>query len=239
MSPILNQDDIDKRIIAITGHYGSGKTEIAVSLALRFAANNKRPYKKISLVDLDIVNPYFRSRERRELLNNAGIEVYGSMYNTEITAELPALGANVRIPLEDPDCMAIVDFGGNDVGAMVINQFGKYFTPDNTSMLAVINMNRPDTSTIDGAMDHLAAIELVTGKKITGLINNSHMLRETTPDLIINGHMFCQQLATKCNIPIWADCFPAELISEKELQGIVGSPLLPLGLYMRPSWLDK
>jgi energy-coupling factor transporter ATP-binding protein EcfA2 len=91
----------NKRILLVTGHYGSGKTEFAVSLALLTARQDGRPYPKTALVDLDIANPYFRSRERRDLLEASGIGVYGSLYKTEITAELPALAANVRAPLED------------------------------------------------------------------------------------------------------------------------------------------
>ena len=112
------------RKIIITGHYGSGKTEFAVSLALLLAARN---IGKLALIDLDIVNPYFRSRERRELLNGAGIPVYGSIFEQEVTAELPALSASLRAPLEDAQCRVIIDAGGNDSGALVLNQFTKYF----------------------------------------------------------------------------------------------------------------
>ena len=121
---------LDKRILIITGHYGSGKTEFAVSYALLTARSGARAYPKTALIDLDIANPYFRSRERRDMLEAAGIGVYGSLYKTEITAELPALSATVRTPLEDEDCFVIVDAGGNDSGALVLNQFKKYFTPD-------------------------------------------------------------------------------------------------------------
>lgn len=93
-----------KHIHLIAGHYGSGKTELAVSLAL-FAAK-LRAYPRIALIDLDIANPYFRSRERRDLLEQAGVGVFGSAYREEITAELPALGASARGPLEDPSVSA-------------------------------------------------------------------------------------------------------------------------------------
>ena len=124
-----------RRIIAVTGHYGSGKTEYAVSLALLLAAEKALPWKRLAVVDLDIANPYFRSRERGELLEKAGVKVYGSAYHTEITAELPALDAAIRAPLEDEDCCVIVDLGGNDAGAKVIHQFRKYFERGENELL--------------------------------------------------------------------------------------------------------
>ncbi len=139
-----------KRILIVTGHYGSGKTEFSVSLAMLLAEHDNRPYPRLALVDLDIVNPYFRSRERTSLLENAGIRVYGGVYKTEITAEIPELAADIRAPLEDKGCFVIVDAGGNDSGAKVLNQFKKYFTPGETDVLAVLNFNRFETRDIDG-----------------------------------------------------------------------------------------
>ena len=161
---------LEKRIIAVTGHYGSGKTEFSVSLANLLAKEEDREYPRLALVDLDIANPYFRSRERKEQLEAQGIRVIGSAYDCEITAELPALSAAARGPLEDEGCRVIVDFGGNDAGALVLHQFRKYFQMDQHLMLAVVNASRAETRTIDGAMEHLAAIEYATGLPLDGLI---------------------------------------------------------------------
>ncbi len=227
-----------KRILIVTGHYGSGKTEFAVSYALLTARLKKEPYPKIALIDLDIANPYFRSRERRELLESEGISVYGSMYKTEITAELPALGATIRTPLEDETCFVIVDAGGNDSGALVLNQFKKYFTPDKTAVAAVINANRPETRDVAGATSHLTAIENVTGLTINGLINNTHLLRETTPETIADGHALCMRLCSETSKELWCDCYPEPIVPREKLAHI-SKYLMPLGLYMRPTWLDR
>jgi len=223
------------RKIILTGHYGSGKTEFAVSLALLLAA---RKAGKLSIVDLDIVNPYFRSRERRELLEEAGIPVYGSAFEKESTAELPALSANIRTPLEDSGCRVIVDAGGNDSGALILNQFHKYFTDDETTMLAVVNAKRPDTSGLNGALEHIAAIEAITGLKISGIINNSHLLRETTADTVIEGHKLCSSVCEATGKRLMCDCYPDGIVSPEDLSGLSGN-LMPMGLYMRPTWLDK
>ena len=222
------------RKIILTGHYGSGKTEFAVSLALLLAA---RKAGKLSIVDLDIVNPYFRSRERRELLEEAGIPVYGSAFEKESTAELPALSANIRTPLEDSGCRVIVDAGGNDSGALVLNQFSKYFTDNETTVLAVVNANRPDTCDLDGALAHITAIEKATGLTVTGIVNNCHLLRETTADVIIKGNTLCRKVCETTGKKLLCDCYPEGLVNPDELSGISGN-LMPMGLYMRPAWLD-
>ena len=223
------------RKLIVTGHYGSGKTEFAVSLAMLLAA---RDAGKLAIIDLDIVNPYFRSRERRGMLEAAGISVYGSIFKTEVTAELPALGAEVRTPLEDPGCRVIVDAGGNDSGALVLNQFMKYFTDDETTVLAVINANRPETRDVTGAIEHIVAIEGVTGLAVTGVVNNCHLLRETTAGTVVKGYELCRRICEATGKVLLCDCYPAGIVAPEELAGLSGN-LIPMGLYMRPTWLDK
>ena len=223
------------RKIVVVGHYGSGKTEFAVSLAMLLAAGATG---RLALIDLDIANPYFRSRERRDMLEKAGIRVYGSVYKTEITAELPALGADVRAPLEDPGCRAVIDAGGNDSGAIVLVQFKKYLLDDETTVLAVVNANRPETRDIDGAVGHIAAIEEAVGLEVGGIVNNSHLLRETTADTIIKGHDLCARVCEATGKKFWCDCYPVGIVEPEELS-CLSADLMPMGLHMRPTWMDK
>ena len=227
--------DLACRKTVFTGHYGSGKTEIAVSLALILAA---RAAGKLALIDLDIVNPFFRSRERRETLEAGGVCVYGSVFFDEVTTELPALGANLRAPLEDPGCRVIVDAGGNDSGALVLNQFREYFAGEDTTVLAVVNANRPGTASVGGALGHIAAIETATGLSVTGIVNNGHLLRETTAATVIEGYELCAKVCEATGKHLWCSCYPAGIVSPDELSGLAGG-LLPLGLHMRPTWLDN
>ena len=228
----------DRRVTVVTGHYGGGKTEFCVSLAMTLARSGFGPYGRLALVDMDIANPYFRSRERRGLLEKAGVRVYGSAYEHEITAELPALGANLRAPLEDGDCRVIVDVGGNDSGAVVLNQFGKYFGPEDALFLIVVNANRPETSTLDGALAHLRAIEEKTGRGIDGVINNCHLLRETDPQCVEKGHALCEALCRATGKLLWCDTYPAPIVPAEAVEGKY-EHLLPLGMYMRPTWIDR
>ena len=229
---------LEKIIIVVTGHYGSGKTEFSVSLAMLLSHDEKLKYKRLAIIDLDIANPYFRSRERRDMLEKNGIKKYGSAYEHEITAELPALGASSRIPLEDEDCQVIVDLGGNADGAKVLQQFRKYFNTNQYIHLAVVNANRPDTRNIDGALEHLRDIEFATGLPVDAIVNNCHLLRETTADTIAKGHALCEEISKHTGKKIACDCYAPDLIEEKDLHDI-GPYHMPIGLYMRPSWLDK
>lgn len=237
----------DKRIIIVTGHYGSGKTEFSVSLALLLAqchktllaAEKARLYPRLAVVDMDIVNPYFRSRERMELLESVGIKVYGSAHKkAEIAAELPELAADIRAPLEDKGCRVIVDAGGNDSGALVLNQFKKYYTPEETAVLAVLNFNRFETRDVDSAIVQIAAIERATGLVVEGVVNNTHLLRETTAETILKGHRLSNEFCKKTGKLLWCDCYPEQLVRKDELIEIPGY-LMPLGLHMRPTWLDR
>ena len=226
------------RKIIVTGHYGSGKTEFSVSLAMLLANNHPETTNNIALIDLDVINPYFRSREQREMLNNAGIDIYGSAFETESTAEVPALSAKIRAPLEDNACRVLIDTGGNDAGAVVLNQFSKYFSGDDTMVLAIVNANRPDTSELDGALEHIAAIEHITGLNVSFIVNNTHMLRETTTAEIIRGYNLCKRICEKTGKQFLCSCYPKGIVNPEELTELQ-SNLMPLGLYMRPTWLDK
>ena len=238
MSDFTGLREPDRRIMLVTGHYGSGKTEFSVSLAMLLAKRGFSPYKRLALVDLDIINPYFRSRERRAVLEAAGVPVYGSAYGHEVTAEIPEVSARIRAPLEDKDCRTIVDLGGNDSGSIVLNQFSRNFAPEESLMLLVVNANRPETRDLDGAMQHMRAIERATGRRVEGFINNTHLLRETDAACIGKGHRLCEQLCRETGGLLWCDCYPAGVVPEEALRGRY-EHLMPLGLYMRPGWLDR
>ncbi|MCL2425169.1 MAG: ATP-binding protein [Oscillospiraceae bacterium] len=220
-----------KRKIIVVGHYGSGKTEFSVSLAMLFASAKVQKhsnFNECAIVDLDIINPYFRSREMKEILEQHGVHVFGSAFNAEVTAELPALSANVRAPLENESCRVIIDTGGNDSGALPLNQFSKYFA-DDTTVLAVLNANRPGTSNIEGAIEHIKAIEQITNLQIAGIVNNTHMMQHTTAADIISGNAFCEKICKLTKKKLYFNCYPKTLINPSEITMLSGN-LIPLGL---------
>jgi len=227
------------RKTVVTGHYGSGKTEFAISLALICQGETLTIDRlKTAIIDLDIVNPYFRSRELRDMLESKGISVHGSTYDFEIGAEIPALGISLRAPLENEDCNVIIDLGGNDAGALVLNQFTKYFIDNETTVLAIVNANRPETSDAQSVIAHITSIENATGLTVSCIVNNTHLLRETTIDDILHGYEICKDVSKTTGKEILCSCFPEGIVNPGELTHIT-SNLMPLGLFTRPTWLDK
>ena len=144
----------------------------------------------------------------------------------------------MRAPLEDRGCRTIVDLGGNDSGAIILNQFRNNFAAEDTLTLIVVNANRPETRDFDGAMAHLESIERVTGLHVDGLINNTHLLRETDAGCIEKGHRLCQRICDETGRFIWCDCYPAGVVPYEAIAGKY-EHLMPMGLYMRPTWLDR
>lgn len=252
-----------KRILIVCGHYGSGKSEFSVSLAAEWAKANadntsnensaflqlfsekKRasPYSAsasppLAVVDLDIVNPYFRSREREALLASLGVPVYASMYKGHINAEIPALGAEVRAPLENPDTRVILDAGGNDAGANVLNQFRKYFTDETATMACVVNFSRFETQTPGESARQARAIESKTGLRCEYIINNTHLLRETTAAGILKGHALALETCEILGAQLFCTTYPAGIVPPEELTEIE-EYLFPVGLYLRETWHDR
>ena len=227
----------DKRIRVIVGHYGSGKTEFSVNYAIKLAEQGK----KTALADLDIANPYFRSRERQQLMESKGIRVYSNTFGYDIAADLPAITARIKAPLEDISYDTVVDAGGDDLGARILIQFDKYLTGPDCDLFCVINANRPETSSFQGALSHINRIQDETKLKITGLINNTHLLMETKADDILKGYDLCSALSEKLNIPVRYNCCRKEIWDDLKdrIKEIKEFNVFLTTLYMRDSWLDR
>lgn len=221
------------RKIAVTGHFGSGKTEFAVSLAFALSGCCS---DRLALCDLDIENPYFRSRECQTSLEAAGIRVYSDPFNGRNGSELQTISAAIRTPLEDTGCRVICDCGGDNVGAMILNQFKKYFTSGDFRLLCIVNCSRPGTDTPEKAVAHIRAIEQTTGLSVTGLISNNHMIRYTEPGHVFEGWEFVKRVEEMTGIPALAACCMSSLVPKVEGHGF---EVFPIGLYLRDTYLDK
>jgi hypothetical protein len=227
-----------KRVTLILGHYGSGKSEFAINYAVYLAKH----LKKISLIDLDIASPYFRSREKLKLLNDNKIETIFNTYGFDINLDLPAISASMFGAIEDKSKTIIIDCGGDRLGAKVVLQIKRFLPVDSElEILCVINANRNETNTFEGAKYHIREIEEEIGLKITGIVNNTHMLLATTLDDIYYGEQICKEIEFEMNIKHKITCIEENLLKEiskkdNEKQNI--SNFFPIHLYLRESWLD-
>ena len=182
--------------IIITGHYGSGKSNIAVNLAVEYAKNNK----KVFLIDCDIVNPYFRSADSKELLESNGVSLIAPLYaNTNL--DIPALPPDIQ-KVFAMDCIAVWDIGGDDSGAIVLGRYADSIKKDGYEMYYVLNFYRPLTETADEMTDLMHEIEFSSKLKCSAIINNSNLGAETDAKIISDTFADADAVAEKTGLPL-------------------------------------
>ncbi|WP_026476488.1 hypothetical protein [Alkaliphilus transvaalensis] len=220
----------DNRIRMIIGHYGSGKTEFAVNYAINLA----QVADHVAIADLDVVNPYFRSREKHEMLKPYGVTVLSS-YVKGSGSDLPAVSADVLGPLQDKSSNIILDVGGDSMGARTLGRYQEYFVPGEYDMFCVINANRPETQDVAGVLHHIDTIERASRAKVTGLINNTHLLRHTTVEEVLKGQELCKEVSKALNVPIKYIGVIESLMEKlpKDLEGTI----MPIKMIMREDWM--
>ncbi len=185
-------------LIIIVGGYGSGKSEISVNLARRLAADSSSP---VALADLDVVNPYFRSREAAAKLASFGVRTLVPP-GTQVYADLPVVIPDIKREIERRTSRLILDVGGDDVGARVLSSLTESILPESYDMLFVVNERRPFTSDVAGAAKVMLEIEAASRLKFTGLIANTHLMTETTAEIVLAGLEMARQLSAKTGLPI-------------------------------------
>ena len=222
----------DKRLVIVIGHYGSGKTEFSVNYAVKM----KEMFENVSIADLDIVNPYFRSREKRDFFEKIGIKLYdSSIRNTAV--DLPALPAELMGVILNENEKSILDVGGDPVGARVLARYAEQIKNTPYDMLYVINGNRPETNTVEGVLKYMKLIEATSKLKITGLINNTHMLKDTKVEDVEFGHELTKKVSWETNIPIRYEAVINETAVKIKNHEII-EKLFPINLYMREDWMS-
>lgn len=214
------------RLTLVAGHYGTGKTEFSVNLALALAAEGERT----ALADLDVVNPYFRSRERRELLEAAGVRLIAAA-QALADADVPALPAELHAVLEDRTLRGVLDIGGDPSGARVLARYRPRILKEDYQLLYVVNAARPEVRTAERSAEVLRAIEAVTGLRCTGLVNNTHLCAETTPEDVREGAALAEEVSRLTGVPVV--CHAAEARFREALRDL--DPF-PLELRMRKPW---
>ena len=196
-----------KRLTILCGHYGTGKTNCAVNMAMDL----KRQYPKVAVADLDIVNPYFRTKDSEEEFEKADIELICSRYaNTNL--DIPALPENLYRITEDRDTKMILDIGGDDSGAIVLGRLASAILEENDyEMLTVINKYRPLTPDVESTVEVLRDIEAASQLSFTGIVNNSNLGEETTPEDVIASVQYAEDVAAAMGIPVVMTTVKADL----------------------------
>ena len=189
----------DKRLTLFAGHYGSGKTNIAVNYAYKLAREGKR----VCIADLDIVNPYFRTKDSEAELKALGIRLISPQYaNTNV--DLPALPAESYSLVQDRSVYGIMDIGGDDRGAYALGRYaGAIKAENNYRMAFVVNCHRPLTSTVEDTVEIMKEIEAACGLEFTCIVNNSNLGPETTADTLLDSVDFVERLSAVTGLEIW------------------------------------
>ncbi|MFZ0242632.1 MAG: cobalamin biosynthesis protein CbiA [Desulfobacterales bacterium] len=217
-------------LVVIVGNYGSGKTEIAVNLAVE----RRRRGLEVRLADLDLVNPYFRTRDARQALRRIGIEVLLPPAEY-LYADLPILSPSIAGMIRRPGQLDLIDAGGDPVGARALSTLAAAFDKIPYRMLQVVNPLRPETSSVSGCLKLRREIEVAARLRVTGWIGNANLIDETTPQDILRGYEFMRQLAAESELPLTFITAAVDLqphIDWKRLE----CPVLTIARQLVPPW---
>jgi tRNA uridine 5-carbamoylmethylation protein Kti12 len=194
---IKNNESSIKKLNIFTGHFGSGKTEIAVNFAINLAAIGKQT----ALVDMDIVNPFFRSSDVKSIMEDMNIKVISPIFaNTNV--DVPALPAEINAVFEDESLHSVLDVGGDDVGAKVLGRYKDYIVKRDYDLYFVVNTRRPFTRDCESISGIINEIESASGLKVTKLVDNTNVLEDTDAQVLINSNKIISEVSKRNNIDI-------------------------------------
>lgn len=218
------------RLRIFTGHFGSGKTETALNYAISLAAHHDR----VCVVDLDIVNPYFCSRDASEYLTSQGIRLISAAPSLA-NAELGVISPEVFSVFNDKSYEVVIDVGGDDLGAVALGQYQRYFRAEPYDMYFVVNKHRPLSSDKQRVIDYVKKIEAASRLKVTHLVSNTNMSFETTVEDVLLGDRFVADLAKDLELPHAYTVCTSDLLDE--LQGRTEGELLGIQIFMKTPWM--
>ncbi|MDO5026552.1 MAG: ATP-binding protein [Tissierellia bacterium] len=224
--------DNNERITIITGHFGSGKTEFSINYAKYLS---KQIDKKIALIDLDIINTYFRAREHEDSLKKENIQVLSTAFKVT-TLDIPALDPAIEGAIIDKSKRVIIDVGGNPSGARALGRYNHVLDMVGYEQVFVVNANRPETATADQVIDFIERTQNQSQTKISWLVNTTHMLKNTSVEDILKGEKLLREVSQKTGIPIWCTAVLESLVDEvKKADPSIN--VFPISLYFRDDWM--
>jgi len=222
-----------KRFVVVTGHYGCGKTNLSLNLALDWA----RQGEAVTVVDLDIVNPYFRSSDYTALLAEKNVQVIAPRF-AGTTLDTPSLSSGIYAAFESTG-RVVFDVGGDDAGATALGRFSAEVRAVEHDLLYVINRHRNLTATPAEAAALLGEIEAASHLSATGVVNNSHLQRDTTVATVLDSREFAQETAALLGLPLVFSAVPkalAEQFSEDPSAANYIENAYPVSTYVRAPW---
>ena len=203
----------------MAGHYGSGKTQIATYLALEL----RKQHRRVTLCDLDIVNPYFRTIDNRELLESAGVRLISSELAGS-SVESPGFPPEAASVFDDKDVTAVIDVGGDDRGALALGRYAGQL--ENAAILLVVNQYRPLSSDAEDTCEICREIEAAGRFRFTGIVNNSHLGDQTTADDVLSSFIYAEEIGRQLGLPVIA-CPAADWL------GLTEPPFWPMKIYRK------
>ena len=217
----MNMNTDCKRLTLFAGHYGSGKTNIAVNYAFKLAEEGKQ----VCIADLDIVNPYFRTKDSEKELAEAGIRLVSPKFANS-NVDLPALPAESYRLVQDKSTYGIMDIGGDDRGAYALGRYADAIKAENNYRMAfVVNCYRPLTSTVEDTVEIMREIESACGLKFTCIVNNSNLGEETVAETLLASLDFVKKLSEATGLELWMHTAVTE-VADKLPQ----LPIMPMKL---------
>lgn len=225
-------------VVIITGYYGVGKTNLALNLAHDAASAGR----EVCVIDFDIVNPYFRASDYRSELQEAGIRVIAPLY-AGTSLDSPGLSPLIEPAIEDahahPEALLLIDAGGDDAGATALGRYSRLIAQDDYQMYYVVNAFRNLTQTPEDAAAVLPAIEEAGHLHATGIVNNSHLKQETTPDVVQKAGVFGAEVARICGLPLVARCIPKAWLNQPCAEILADDSYgsrYPVSVYVTTPW---
>jgi RecA/RadA recombinase len=222
-----------KRVTVLVGHFGSGKTEIALNGALELAAGGGH----VTLADLDVVKPYFRSRAARDILAEAGVELLAPT-GANVHADLPIIVPQIRSHLRHSDRRLIMDVGGDEVGARVLGSLSDVVPIADTDCWLVLNFRRPSTPDPEKALKMVREIEAVGKLPVAGLISNTHLMDETTPAIVLDGYHRALETAELAQVPVVAVTVTEDLAADLRDEDFE-CPVVPMHRIVKPPFAQS
>ena len=217
-------------VVLFIGNYGSGKTEVAVN----FAVNRLSQGIRVRIADLDVVNPYFRSREVHDILEAKGIGVVVPE-NRLMDADLPVVVPQIRGLIEHPDGIAILDVGGDDAGATVLGSLHDAFLRSPYDMLQVVNVKRPFTENVNDTLAITREIEAASRLNVTGVVGNSHLMDLTDAQTVRDGYFYAKEVADALGVELKFITCEERLLAQLD-PGEFSCPVLPITRQLLPPW---